>query len=163
MNKEVSNTVEQAFDDEINLRDIIIPLWKAKYRIFLFGLISLSLVLIYSLGGFVVNKSKYASLQVHFNFQGVETGRFPNGIKFSPQELISGAVLSEVYKKLDSPNFTYSDLVNSIQVLPNFNGDAELKSVVTRLLSAEKGLTNTEYSEAVSGYTKVIVAQSKKM
>ena len=47
MNKEVSNTVEQAFDDEINLRDIIIPLWKAKYRIFLFGLISLSLAIGY--------------------------------------------------------------------------------------------------------------------
>ena len=162
MNKEVSNTVGQTYDDEINLRDIFIPLWKAKYRIFLFGLISLSLVLIYSLGGFVVNKSKYASLQVHFNFQGVETGIFPNGDKFSPQELISGAVLSEVYKKLDSPNFTYPDLVNSIQVMPNFNGDEELKSVVTGLLSTDKGLTNIEYSEAVSNYTNETVAQSKK-
>ena len=162
MNKEVSNTVGQTYDDEINLRDIFIPLWKAKYRIFLFGLISLSLVLIYSLGGFVVNKSKYASLQVHFNFQGVEAGNFPNGEKFSPQQLVSGSVLSNVYNKIDSPTFTYLDLVNSIKVLPSFNGDTELKSVVTRLLSTEKGLTNTEYSEAVSNYAEEITAQSKK-
>ena len=161
MNKEVSNTVGQTYDDEIALRDIFIPLWKAKYRIFLFGLISLSLVLIYSLGGFVVNKSKYASLQVHFNFEGVEVGNFPNGEKFSPQQLVSGSVLSNVYNKIDSPTFTYLDLVNSIKVLPSFNGDTELKSVVTRLLSTEKGLTNTEYSEAVSNYAAEITAQSK--
>ena len=45
MNKEVSNTVGQTFDDEINLRDIFIPLWKEKYRILLCGLISLSIAL----------------------------------------------------------------------------------------------------------------------
>ena len=94
MNKEVSNPVEQSVDDEIDLRDIVIPLWKAKYRILLFGLICLFLTLVYSLGGFVIKKSdEYASIQVHFNFQGVESGTYPNGEKFSPQELTSGSVL----------------------------------------------------------------------
>ena len=46
-------------------------------------------------------------------------------------------------------------------MFPNFNGDTKLKSVVTRLLSIKKGFTNTEYSEAVSNYTKEIVVQSK--
>jgi len=68
MNKETSNPIGQNFDDEIDLKDIFIPLWKAKYRIFLFGLICLSLTLVYSLGGFIVDKSNYASIQVHFNF-----------------------------------------------------------------------------------------------
>jgi hypothetical protein len=162
MNKEVSNPVEQNFDDEIDLRDIFIPLWKAKYRILLFGLICLSLTLVYSLGGVIVEKSKYASLQVHFNFQGVEGGTFPNGEKFSPQELTSGSVLSEVYRNIDSPSFSYSDLVRAINVTPDFNGADELESVVTGLLSKEKGLTNQEYSDAVSEYTNAIVAQSKK-
>jgi len=162
MSKEVSHSVEQNFDDEIDLKDIFIPLWKAKYRILLFGLICLSLVLVYSLGGVIVDKSKYASIQVHFNFRGVEGGGFPNGEKFSPQELISGSVLSEVYRSIDAPNFSYSDLVRAINVTPDFNGADELESVVTGLLSKEKGLTNKEYSDAVSEYTNEIIAQSKK-
>ena len=162
MNKEVPNPVEQNFDDEIDLKDIFIPLWKAKYRILLFGLICLSLTLVYSLGGVIVDKSNYASIQVHFNFQGVEGGAFPNGEKFSPQELISGTVLSEVYRNIDSPSFDYTDLVSAINVTPDFNGSDELESVVTGLLSKEKGLTNKEYSDAVSEYTTEIIAQSKK-
>ncbi|WP_443627703.1 hypothetical protein [Candidatus Njordibacter sp. Uisw_002] len=162
MNKEALNPVEQNFDDEIDLKDIFIPLWKAKYRILLFGLICLSLTLVYSLGGFIVDKSNYASIQVHFNFQGVENGVFPNGEKFSPQELISGSVLSEAYRNMDSPSFSYSDLVRAINVTPTFNGAGELESVVTGLLSKEKGLTNQEYSDAVSEYTNEIIAQSKK-
>ena len=162
MNKEVQPDMDRSYDDQIDLRDIFIPLWKAKYRILLFGLICLSLVLVYSLGGVIVDKSKYASIQVHFNFQGVEGGVFPNGEKFSPQELISGSVLSEVYRNIDSPNFSYSDLVNAINVTPNFNGADELESVVTGLLSKEKGLTIQEYSDGVSEYTNAIVAQSKK-
>ena len=162
MNKEVSNPVEQNFDDEIDLKDIFIPLWKAKYRIFLFGLIFLSLTLVYLLGGFIVDKSNYASIQVHFNFQGVEDGVFPNGEKFSPQELISGSVLSEVYRNIDSPSFDYADLVRAINVTPTFNGAGELESVVTGLVSKEKGLTNKEYSGAVSEYTNEIVTESKK-
>ena len=162
MNKETSNPIGQNFDDEIDLKDIFIPLWKAKYRILLFGLICLSLTLVYLLGGFIVDKSNYASIQVHFNFQGVEDGTFPNGEKFSPQELISGSVLSEVYRNIDSPSFDYADLVRAINVTPDFNGADELKSVVTGLLSKEKGLTNQEYSDAVSEYTNEIIAQSKK-
>ena len=162
MNKEVSKTIEPAFDDEIDLKDIFIPLWKAKYRIVLFGIISLSLVLIYLLGGISLDKTRYASVQVHFNFQGVENGSFPNGEKFSPQELISGSVLSEVYSNIESPDFSYSELAEAIHLKSGFDGEDELKSVVTGLLSKEKGLTNAEYSEAVSGYTNEILAQSKK-
>ena len=162
MNKEVSNSIDPVFDDEIDFKDILIPLWQAKYRIVLFGIICLSLVLIYLLGGIAVDKTKQASLQVHFNFQGVEDGRFPNGEKFSPQELISGSVLSEVYGNISSPEFTYPELVEAIHLKSGFNGEGELKSVVTQLLSKEKGLTTAAYSEAVSGYTNEVLAQSKK-
>ena len=162
MNKEVSNSIDPVFDDEIDFKDILIPLWQAKYRIVLFGIICLSLVLIYLLGGIAVDKTKQASLQVHFNFQGVEDGRFPNGEKFSPQELISGSVLSEVYGNINSPEFTYPELVEAIHLKSGFNGEGELKSVVTQLLSKEKGLTTAAYSEAVSGYTNEVLAQSKK-
>jgi hypothetical protein len=100
MNNEAPKPFEQNFDDEIDLKDIFIPLWKAKYRILLFGLICLSLTLVYSQGGVIVEKSKYASIQVHFNFQGVEGGTFPNGEKFSPQELTSGSALFYPQKAL---------------------------------------------------------------
>jgi LPS O-antigen subunit length determinant protein (WzzB/FepE family) len=65
VNKEAPKPVEQNFDDAIDLKDIFIPLWKAKYRILLFGLICLSLTLVYSQGGVIVEKSKYASILVH--------------------------------------------------------------------------------------------------
>ena len=66
MNKEVSNSIDPVFDDEIDVKDILIPLWQAKYRIVLLGIICLSLVLIYLLGGIALDKAKQASLQVHF-------------------------------------------------------------------------------------------------
>jgi len=162
MNKEVQPDMDRSYDDEIDLKDIIIPLWKAKYRIFLYGLICLSVVLVYSLAGFTVDKSNYASMQVHFNFQGVEDGKYPNGEKFSPQELLSGSVLTEVYSNLDSPEFSYADLVAAINLTSTFNGANELESVVTGLIAKEKGLTNQEYSDALAAYTNAIVAKSKE-
>lgn len=93
MDKEESRSLDPMYHDEIDLKDILIPLWKAKYHIISYGVICLSLTLVYLLGGITLDKAKHANLQVHFNFQGVEDGRFPNGEKFSPQELISGSVL----------------------------------------------------------------------
>lgn len=115
------------------------------------------------MSGSLIDTNRYASLQVNFNFSGVEDGSFRNGNKFSPQALISGAVLPEVYSNIDSPNFIYADLVSNIRISPNFNGAAELKSVVTQLLSTGKRLTTTEYSEAVSNYTSETLTQAKKM
>jgi len=116
---------------------------------------------VYSLGGITLDKSRYASLQVHFNFQGVESGVYPNGEKFSPQELTSAVVLTEVYNGLDNPDFSYSDLVGAISLSSTFNGAGQLESVVTKLISQEKALTNNEYSAAVAAYTNEIVSQSK--
>ena len=162
MNKDLHLDNHQAYDDEIDLKDIIIPLWKAKCRILLFGLITATFVLIYLLSGVALDKSRYVSLQVLFNFQGVETGRYPSGETFSPQELLSSAVLSEVYSNLDSPDFSYDTLVSALHLIPNFNGAKELELVVSALVSKDKGLTNSEYRAALSGFTEQLNSQSKK-
>jgi capsular polysaccharide biosynthesis protein len=161
MNKEESNSIDPVFHDEIDLKDILIPLWRSKYSIVLYGVICLLSFLIYSLGGFTLDKTNNVSLQVHFNFQGAETGQFPNGENFSPQELISGSVLSDVYGNIDRPEFTYPELVKAIQLKAGFHGASELNSVVTQLLSKGKSLTPEAYSEAVLKFTKDVLAESK--
>lgn len=63
--------------------------------------VTMALVVFY-LGGFVLQKSSHATLQLQFNFKGVETGKFPNGSNFSPLELISTPVLTQVYQQFQN-------------------------------------------------------------
>ena len=57
--------------DEIDLKDIIQPLWAAKWRLLLWGLVFVLITGIYQLGGVALNKddSGRAQMQVHFNFE----------------------------------------------------------------------------------------------
>ncbi|HIG37518.1 MAG TPA: hypothetical protein EYQ12_08525 [Oceanospirillaceae bacterium] len=157
---EAQHQQNQHYDDEIDLKDLIVPLWRAKFFILLMGsLVTMSLVVFY-LGGFVL-QSSHATLQLQFNFKGVETGKFPNGANFSPLELISTPVLAQVYQQLKKPSFSYSDLQAAVTLAPNFVGTESIEKVVISLIAKDKGLSVDDFNTAIDKYTQVLSSRSK--
>ena len=154
---------EQAsqYHDEIDLKDIIAPLWKAKWWIVLWGLVFAALVAVYQLGGVALDRSQQMQAQIHFDFKGAEDGVYPNGTKFSPLEMLSGAVLGQVYRDLNTDAFSYQELTQALVVTPNFDGADRLESLVTKLVAKDKGLNTQEYSDAVGEYTQALTSFSK--
>lgn len=149
------------FQDEIDLKDIILPIWRAKWWIATIGLVLAMLTAVYQLGGFVLNKQESLAVQVHFDFQGADNGQYPNGTKFSPQELLSGAVLSELYQNLNTDAYSYEDLTDALMLTPNFVGSERLENMVVGLVAKDKGLSTKDFSEAVAGYTNSLKSYSK--
>ena len=95
--------------DEIDLHQILQPLWRNKWYILLLGCLSALIIMIYQLGGFTLNKNDQAQMQIYFNFKGANEGVYPNGAKFSPLELLSESVLSSVYDRHFDSEINYAD------------------------------------------------------
>jgi len=146
--------------DEIDLRDIVLPLWQAKWRILLWGVLFALVIGVYQLGGIALDKSDKAQMQVHFNFTGASSGIYPNKTQFSPLELVSDPVLSEVYSR-HFDGVTYTEFTQALTLTPSFVGAGELEQVITNLAAQDKGLSVTEFNDAVSAYSKGLTSQSK--
>jgi capsular polysaccharide biosynthesis protein len=147
--------------DEIDLRDIIQPLWQAKWRIVLWGTLFALMIGIYQLGGIALDKSDQAQMQVHFNFKGADEGLYPNTTKFSPLELLSGPVLSTVYQRHFGDDDSYQAFTQALTLTPSFVGADALNNVVTSLASKDKGLSVAEFNEAVAAYSETLISKSR--
>ncbi len=147
--------------DEIDLRDIIMPLWKNKWRIFLWGSLFTLIIAIHQLGGVALSNNDQAQIQVHFNFAGASTGTYPNGTQFSPQQLLSQPVLHEVYSRYIDTDMDYENFTKALTLTPNFVGAGQLEEVVTHLIDQDKGLSITEFNDAVETYTVSLRGHSK--
>lgn len=158
MEKESRHATE--FDDEIDLRDLLLPIWNSKYWIITLGIIFAMLILVYQIGGVAIDRSETMTAQVHFDFQGAESGEYPNGSQFSPQELLAGSVLNELYVQLQTEDFTYQALMEAVHITPSFSGTDELKNLISGLVGKEKGLSNKEFSSSVAEYTSTLEAYS---
>ena len=105
--------------------------------------------------------NSFSGWHIPIDFKGADQGSYPNGTKFSPQELLSGSVLSELYSELNTDSFSYTEMVESIVLTPNFAGADQLEILIQDLISKDKGLSTQDFSSAVSEYTDTLVNQSK--
>jgi hypothetical protein len=147
--------------DEIDLHQILQPIWRNRWYILLLGCLSALIIMIYQLGGFTLNKSDQAQMQIYFNFKGANEGVYPNGAKFSPLELLSEPVLSSVYERHIDSKINYDDFSQALTLIPNFSGSAQLEAIVTDLVAKGKGLSLAEYSQAIEDYTGSLKSHSK--
>jgi capsular polysaccharide biosynthesis protein len=149
--------------DEIDLQDLIQPLWAAKWRLLLWGLVFVLITGIYQLGGVALNKddSGRAQMQVHFNFEGAASGLFPNQTQFSPLELLADPVLSAVYQRHFDDTATFTEFTQALTLTPSFAGAGALNTVVEKLTEQDKGLSVAEFNDAVAAYSKNLNTQSK--
>ena len=152
---------ESRTNDEIDLRDIILPLWLAKWRIILWGLLIAIIAGVYQLGGIALDRGDQARLQVHFNFKGANEGVYPNKAQFSPQELLSDAVLSEVYARQFDQGEEYDIFKQSLTLTPSLVGEEQLDGVITNLAAKDKGLSVAEFNEVVQAYSENLQSLSR--
>jgi hypothetical protein len=155
-----TNTVP-TYADEIDLKALVIPLWRSKTWIAAVGFILAVFVLVFQIGGFVLDRSQSASIQVHLNFEGASEGKFPNNSQFSPQQMLSSSVLSELFFTLDTQDFTSAELADAISLRSSFYGSDLLENVIIDLVSKNKGLSTNDFSTAVAEYSSVLTNQSK--
>jgi len=141
--------------DEIDLKDIILPIWKAKYRIILVSFLFAGLVFGYHLFRYSFTAPSQYSATVNFNFEGVEKGAYPNGSKFSPNDLVSNNVLRRVFDELQLAEkaMEFSDFATAITVKSGFFGEDLLTSSAAEIASKDKKISVEEFNKIVSTYT----------
>ena len=94
------NDSHYTYDDEISLTDIFLRLWKKRGTIVVWSIICV--VVIAAVGGVIfLRQAKHQVSQLDFslNFKGVGVGQYPNGSRFSVNDIISVVVLHRVYDK----------------------------------------------------------------
>ena len=87
-------------DEGISLKDLILTLWGYRRAIVLLSLGTT--ILIIAIAGFIFlgqTKESVAKLQFKLDFQGVDKGEYPNGMRFSTSDILSMPVMNKVYKE----------------------------------------------------------------
>ena len=155
---------EYRADDEIDLRDVIFPIWQARYRILIICFLMAGLVFGYHLFRYSFSTPSQYSSTINFNFEGVEKATYPNGVQFSPNDLISNNVLRRVYdelKLLDS-EVEFTDFATAITIKSGFYGDELLKSTAADIASKDKKISVEDFNKLVVDYIDAINIYSRQ-
>ena len=79
------------FDDEISIGDILVKLWRRRGLIFIVPILAGALGVL----AVLLMATQSSAPVVHYvNLTGIEKGKYPNGVDFSPRDLQSPEVLS---------------------------------------------------------------------
>jgi hypothetical protein len=114
-------------DDEVSLKPYVQTLWGYRRII---GAAFVGVAALYLVGVLLVfllaPVERLGSIQFRLLFEGAEKGDYPSGMRFSSSEIVSGPVLTEVFKANELQRFgTYADFQDSVFVLQS-NLDLEL-------------------------------------
>lgn len=128
-------------EDEISIRDLVLTLWRARARI-----VTLSLAALVVIGGIagafylLQQKQHVAKLEFKLLFQGADDGRYPNGMAFSPSDILSMPVLQKVYDENNLSRFMeFPEFKSSLSVFQTNSRLAMLEYEYAQKL-AEKNL-----------------------
>ncbi|MDC9725946.1 MAG: hypothetical protein PSN44_08550 [Gammaproteobacteria bacterium] len=152
------------YNDEIDLREVLLPLWKSKYLILIISVIFSGLVLAYHLSKYSFNIPQQYRATINFNFEGVEKGLYPNGTRFSPNDLLSGNILRRVFDELvlDEAGISFIGFEQSLSVRSGFLGDVLFEQTAADIAGKDKKITVEAYNTLVSSYTDTLRQQSLK-
>ncbi len=90
--------IEEYQNNEISLVDILVTLWNRRGKIVIWSIICA--VIIIAVGGTkYLTQAKYraSALSFSLNFSGVDKGQYPNGSRFTTNDIIGSTILQEVY------------------------------------------------------------------
>ncbi len=154
MNRDIANASDNAENEDrgINFGQIFRILW--RYR----GLLTILPLLTACVGLAIIGFSawKYPRPVVYYiALQNIENNQYPNGTRFSPQDLLSPAVVSVLRSRF---NFDQSaDLLNNIQVSYD-NPVAEGVAQKYRLRLGARNLTVTDVDSINAAYQQELNA-----
>jgi hypothetical protein len=97
-----NETVAQSFDqsdETISLWPMILTLWSRRRFLVQAMAIALAVYLAGAVGFYLrASHTKTANLQFRLAFEGIDKGVYPNGIRFSPTDIVATPVVSQVYE-----------------------------------------------------------------
>ena len=145
----------QTADDEISIGDILVKLWRRR------GLIIIIPTLAGALGVLAVllMATQSSAPVVHYvNLTGIEKGKYPNGVKFSPRDLQSPGVLSSLADKFGiEQSEDFGEAVSVSYAAPATKGILEkykVKLSQKGLNAAEVDAINAELNEELGRATE---------
>ena len=178
MKQEQNNqSIETQTKDEINLVDIFIALWKKRGKIIVWSVIFAVIIIV--VGGIIfLSQTKYQISELDFslNFKGVDKGQYPNGSRFSTNDIIAVTVLQKVYddNKLEKYYKDFDTFQSDISVFKNDFKLVALRSEYAAKLANKKLtvedrdkfesefrrlkagiLANSNFNLVLSGHSKV--------
>lgn len=154
-------------DEEISLGRVFTILWSYR-RVIELGVAAVmtAFVLVVLAARAVLPADRFGSVGFRLSFEGVDRGIYPNGVKFSTDEIISPAVLSEVFAKNNLERYvgSFQEFKNSV-FLRAANRDLELldfeyqaRLADARLGNVDRARLEAEYREKRTSLTAPIYA-----
>ena len=149
------STKSEQFDDEISIGDIIVKLWRRR------GLIVITPILAGALGVLAVllMATQSSAPVVHYvNLTGIDKGRYPNGVDFSPRDLQSPEVLRSLADKFGiEQSEDFGEAVSVSYAAPTTEGilsKYQVRLSQKGLKAAEIDAINAEFNEELARATE---------
>ena len=129
-------------DDEISLWPLFRTIWAYRH-IIVVSISSISSVfLLWALSAYAFQPvERQAGLEFRFTFDGADAGVYPNGLVFSPSEIIGPSVLTEVFEANELERYvTYESFKSKLFVLEQ-NRQLELLDLEFQAKLGEPGVS----------------------
>ena len=154
---------ERYADDEIDLRDLILPLFQHKWLILAIAVGCTLLGSIYHLGRYTFTYPEQHQLPIAFVFSGATEGEFPNGDRFSANDVIASQILRRVYDSNSelASSISYADFVEAIGVSYGFSAINFLENYVNNLADSGRQVTVEQFNERVEQYMQVLSQKNR--
>ena len=149
-----SEELQMYQNNEIDLINILSRLWEKRIYIIIPSLLVALFIL--SISTFIYltqTKNKIATLNFSLNFNGFSKGEYPNGLRFTPNDITSPVILKKVYNtnSLDKYFKDFSNFQNSITIYKNSYKLLPLNAEYSSKLNNNK-LTAPEREKIESNY-----------
>ena len=157
------NQTSNYHDDEIDLRDLILPLFQHKWLILAIAVACTMLGATYHLGRYTFTYPEQHHLPIAFVFSGANEGEFPNGDKFSANDVIASQIIRRVYDgNTDLADaVSYNNFVEAISISYGFSAVEFLESYVSDLADSDRKVTVEQFNERVEQYMQVLSQKSR--
>ena len=151
------NLVDQG-EDSVSVSAIIFSLWTGKRLIGAFFLLGLAAAML-SLAGFAYFKPQHKIFRtaIMLDVRGAAPGHYPNGLKFTPQDLRSPAVLSAVHTAfaLEKRGISRETLERSLSI-STFSPAQDIVRQKYLSLLADKTVTSPDRVRLEEEFTKAL-------
>ena len=164
MNPNDQTPIEARYvDDEIDLRDLVLPLFQHKWLIIAVALACTILGSIYHLGRYTFTYPEEYRLPIAFVFSGATEGEFPNGNKFSANDVIASQILRRVYDSNSdlASAASYADFVEAVSISYGFSAIDFLENYVSNLADSDRKVTVEQFNQRVEQYMQVLSQKNR--
>ena len=164
MNPNEQTPIEARYaDDEIDLRDLVLPLFQHKWLIIAIAIACTMLGSIYHLGRYTFTYPEEYRLPIAFVFSGATEGEFPNGNKFSANDVIASQILRRVYDGNSdlAGTVSYADFVEAVSIRYGFSAIDFLENYVSNLADSDRKVTVEQFNERVEQYMQVLSQKNR--